>query len=291
MPPDRAGSPQESTQRRAAYIPRMSTPSMRDRLWLARQNLTAQAVRPIHTLRARRAGTRFVADLRPPAPPASIAISDPTSPLEHYFDSADDGPGIYKWRHYFPIYHRHMSKFVGREVHVVEIGIYSGGSLPMWRHYFGGGCQIYGIDIAPECRVHEQEGVRVFIGDQADPDFWARFCHEVPRIDVVIDDGGHQAHQQITSLECLLPHMAFGGVYVCEDIIGPRQQFNSFMEPIERALSDVGPTESNPARPWHQHIASVHRYPQVAVVERPDGPVSSFDSIRRGTVWEPSIRL
>ena len=44
---------------------------------------------------------------------------------------------VWKWKHYCDVYHRHFSKFVGREVHVLEVGIYSGGSLQMWREYFG----------------------------------------------------------------------------------------------------------------------------------------------------------
>src|SRR4029434_2154870 len=53
---------------------------------------------------------------------------DEESPLRKYFDSHQTGRGIWKWNHYFDIYHNHFKKFVGREVHIVEVGIYSGGS-------------------------------------------------------------------------------------------------------------------------------------------------------------------
>ncbi len=79
--------------------------------------------------------------------------------LEEYFDAYTEGPGIWKWRHYFDIYERHLGKFVGREVHVVEVGVFSGGSLGMWKHYFGEQCCVYGINIAPECRAYERDGV------------------------------------------------------------------------------------------------------------------------------------
>jgi len=267
-------------------------PSLRDRFWTARYR--AKRSLPVQSLLAlgvTNAGLRFAHGLdRPGAPPPAV-VQDETNPLDEYFDSVTEGPGIVKWRHYFPIYHRHLAKFIGHEVHVVEIGVYSGGSLPMWRSYFGDASRIYGIDIAPECRSHEQEGVEIFIGDQASPTFWEEVLRAVPRIDVVIDDGGHEAHQQIASLHCLLPHMAMGGVYICEDILGSREQFNSFADGISRALSDIGGGDSNPPQPWHEHIASVHRYPQVAVFERPDRPVPSFDSVRHGTIWEPTIEL
>src|SRR5258705_12598301 len=101
--------------------------------------------------------------------------ADHLNPLASYFRSHKEGPGIWKWMHYFDVYHRHFSKFVGREVHVLEIGIYSGGSLPMWREYFGGQSHIYGVDIEDACRVYAGERIKVMIGDQADRTFWAEF--------------------------------------------------------------------------------------------------------------------
>ena len=71
--------------------------------------------------------------------------------LEKYFFS-NTGNLIHKWRHYFEIYDRHFSRYRGSDVHVLEIGAYQGGSLQMWKHYFGPSAQIYGVDINPECK-------------------------------------------------------------------------------------------------------------------------------------------
>ena len=57
--------------------------------------------------------------------------------LQDFFDNHTDGNGIWKWHHYFEVYDRHFHKFRGQEVHVLEIGIFSGGSLEMWHDYFG----------------------------------------------------------------------------------------------------------------------------------------------------------
>src|SRR4051794_18336311 len=46
----------------------------------------------------------------------------PPSPLREYFDAIDEGAGVWKWLHYFDIYHRHLQKFVGRKVTIVEVG-------------------------------------------------------------------------------------------------------------------------------------------------------------------------
>lgn len=53
--------------------------------------------------------------------------------LFRYFVQNKSGPGIWKWRHYSLIYERHFAKTRGTEVHLLEIGVYSGDSLAMWR--------------------------------------------------------------------------------------------------------------------------------------------------------------
>ena len=106
----------------------------------------------------------------------------------------------------------------------------------MWREYFGERVHVYGIDIDPQCRAYERPGVRVFIGDQADPEFWRGFLMEVPTLDIVVDDGGHQAHQQRATLEALLPHLRPGGVYVCEDVHGRLNPFLDYVHNLSRSL-------------------------------------------------------
>jgi len=138
--------------------------------------------------------------------------------LLEYFRNNKKGPGIWKWEHYFEVYQRHFSKFVNKPVDVTEIGIYSGGSLNMWKWYFGERSHIRGIDIEPACKTYERDGISIMIGDQEDRNFWKRFKDTVPGIDVLIDDGGHTFEQQIVTLEETLPHIRPGGVYLCEDM-------------------------------------------------------------------------
>ena len=244
----------------------------------------AARVRPgLESVGAAIRGYRQGRSLAPAAPWPAGAEAPARGALEDYFDAHETGPGIWKWRHYFPVYERHLGKFVGREVHVVEIGVFGGGSLAMWKSWFGAGSRIYGVDLEPGCRRHEDEGIRVFVGDQADPRFWASFRGEVPAVDVVIDDGGHMPAQQIATLEALVPHIRPGGVYLCEDVLGASHPFHAYVDALGRPLHDV---EGGPAG-IHQCIESVHRYPGVTVIERPAVPVSSFEAPRRGTEWKP----
>ncbi len=106
----------------------------------------------------------------------------------------------------------------------------------MWRAYFGERSCVYGVDIQPECRVYEGPGKRIFIGDQADPAFWSEFLREVPEVDIVIDDGGHQPDQQIATFKALFPHIRPGGVYLCEDIVGEFNPFFDYLNGVSRGL-------------------------------------------------------
>lgn len=93
----------------------------------------------------------------------------------------------------------------------------------MWRQYFGTECHIMVSTSNP------RDPVRVFIGDQQDRAFWQVFKKEVPRVDIVIDDGGHQVEQQIATREELLPHLQPGGVFLCEDLHGAYNRFASLL--------------------------------------------------------------
>lgn len=209
--------------------------------------------------------------------------------LLELFEANREGPGIWKWRHYFEAYDRHLSDFVGRAPTVVEIGVYSGGSLAMWREYFGRGCRIVGVDIEEACREYEGPSIEIAIGDQGDPGFWASFAARYPEIDVVIDDGGHEPDQQITTLEALLPRLRDGGVYICEDVTGVPNEFQAYCDGLAANLNDsvwTGETTVEPTA-FQALIHSVHRYPFLTAIERNSRPVGELSAPRHGTEWQP----
>lgn len=262
--------------------------------WKAARKLKHKCLAPANVTRSIIGfirGYRYAKRL--PAPNGG-SVERSITPLERYFDSHAEGPGLWKWRHYFEIYERHLAHFCGQPVRVLEIGVFGGGSLTMWRDYFGAKCQMYGVDIDPSCRAYETDHITVFIGDQADPALWESVLSTVPEFDVIIDDGGHLAHQQIVTFEALLAHIAPGGVYLCEDIHGAAHPFHSYLDGFMRPLS-VLPFphgyEQFPASSVQQHIASVHRYPLVTVVEKPAHRVTSFEAPRHGTEWPEGREL
>jgi hypothetical protein len=215
------------------------------------------------------------------------------NPLRTYFDAIKEGPGVWKWLHYFELYHRHLQKFVGRPVTVVEVGVYSGGSMLMWRHYFGHDCRVHGVDIQEECKVYEGSHTTIHIGDQADRAFWKRFRESVPAVDVLIDDGGHQPEQQMVTLEEMLHHLRPGGVYICEDLYGIGSQFAKFAHSLADQLNARAPVAqqelASTPTPFQAAVNSVHLYPFVVVIEKRVSTLKSFSAPKHGTIWQPFL--
>src|SRR6185312_14389444 len=75
---------------------------------------------------------------------------------------------LHKWDHYFEIYDRHFKDYADKEVVVLEIGVSQGGSIDLWKKFFGEKLKYYGIDINPGCKKFETENVKIFIGSQSD---------------------------------------------------------------------------------------------------------------------------
>lgn len=129
------------------------------------------------------------------------------NPLLQYFQSKEGGRGIWKWTHYFEIYHFFFQLYRNKPVRFRGIGIYSGGSLEVWSEYFGRKAPIDEVYIEPACQGYANDQVQIYIGDQADPSFWQTFKQEVAPLDIFIDDDRHTTQQQIVTLENLLPHL------------------------------------------------------------------------------------
>jgi len=219
------------------------------------------------------------------------------NPLAEYFDALDEGPGVWKWLHYFEHYHHHFQRFVGTRMNLLEIGVYSGGSLGMWKHYFGSDCRIVGVDIEPTCKQYEDEQVEIIIGDQDDGQFWGQFKSQLPTLDIVIDDGSHRPEHQLTTFLELLPHMRPGGVYFCEDIHGTHNMFGLYLHQLSLNLNACQNFQNNPQTPERRSVSqatefqssvhSIHFYPYVAVVECNKLPIKELVAPKRGTHWQP----
>lgn len=232
---------------------------------------------------------RDIFSRRAPETGAQPAIG--ANPLPDWF-SRHDGRHVSKWAHYLDIYHRHFARFRGRSPVVLAIGVAHGGTLDLWRDYFGPGCRLYGVDGDPRCRAFEDRAEKIFIGEQADRDFLARLRAEVPRVDVLIDDGGQAMPQKIAVFEALFAHVADEGVYLCEDLHasyweefgGGYRRDGTFIELAKTLVDQLHAWHS--VEPVHFHMSDftqtaggMHFYDSVLVIDRkivtPPHPISA----------------
>jgi len=123
----------------------------------------------------------------------------------------------YKHATYFPVYDALLAPYRGRPITFMEVGVLNGGSLHMWRRFFGPDARIIGVDRNPLATRWEADGFEIVIGDQGDPGFWAQLFAQVGPVDVVLDDGGHTNRQQIVTTVGCLPHLRDGGLLIVED--------------------------------------------------------------------------
>jgi cephalosporin hydroxylase len=201
------------------------------------------------------------------------------NPLETYFYSNRKNI-VHKWAHYLDIYHQHFNRFVGTECVVVEIGVSQGGSLQMWKNYFGEKAIIYGLDINPYCKEFEEENIHICIGSQSDRKFLKDLKSKIPKIDILIDDGGHTMEQQITSFEELFDHVKEDGVYLCEDLHtsyweefgGGLNKPTTFIEFSKRLIDQLNAwhirNDELPVSDFTRSSNSLHFYDSVLVIEK-----------------------
>lgn len=135
-----------------------------------------------------------------------------SNPLKKYFRQ-NKARRIIKWTHYFDIYHQYFAKYRGRDVVILEFGVAHGGSLQMWKHYFGKKAMVIGVDIDSRCKDLIEDQIEVYIGDQGSRYFLRKLIKKIGALDIVIDDGGHFMKQQITTFQEMFPAINKRGIF------------------------------------------------------------------------------
>lgn len=201
------------------------------------------------------------------------------SDLEKYFRS-NTKRLIHKCNNYFDIYERHFSRYRNKNVVLLEIGVSHGGSLQMWKNYFGENCKIYGIDIDPRCKEFEEENIEIFIGSQSDRKFLREVREKIGQVDILIDDGGHKMRQQIISFEELFDMVKKDGIYLCEDLHtsywicygGGYKMRGTFVEYSKNFIDYINAYHSEQrslkVNHYSKSIASIHYYNGIVVFEK-----------------------
>jgi SAM-dependent methyltransferase len=186
---------------------------------------------------------------------------------------------IHKWKHYFPIYERHFKDFVYKPVTFIEIGCGRGGSLQMWKRYFGPHARIVGIDTNPACKTFAEDQIEVHIGPQQDERFLQDVINAVGTPDIILDDGSHIMSHILSSFQFLYPRLAKSGVYVVEDLHtaywdefeGGLRKPSTFVEVCKNLIDELNADHSRGALPpteFTKSTISLHFYDSVVVFER-----------------------
>jgi hypothetical protein len=215
-------------------------------------------------------------------------------PIESAF-YRHQGRVVHKWHHYLPLYDRYFAPFRNRPIRFLEIGVAEGGSLELWRGFFGPQAVIFGIDLNPACAAIDGEhGNHVRIGSQADPEFLRATVAEMGGVDVVLDDGSHFAAHIRASFDVLFPLLAANGLYMIEDLHtaywanfgGNYHSPGSAIGLLKSLIDDMhhwyhphGQSVAS-ARDW---VGGIHVHDSLAVIEKRDvgrQPDKSFRGTR-----------
>jgi cephalosporin hydroxylase len=199
--------------------------------------------------------------------------------LEKYYYTKSHR-SVEKLAHYLEIYDRHFQKYRDTECVIVEVGVFKGGSLQMWKDYFGSKCKIIGVDIDESVKQFEEEQISIEIGSQSDREFWKRFKEKYPKVDIFIDDGGHTMEQQIITFEEMFSHISTEGIYLCEDLHtsywerygGGYKKPDTFIEYSKNFIDYINAWYSEnkllQENEYTYSMQSLHYYDSVLVIEK-----------------------
>lgn len=189
------------------------------------------------------------------------------------------GPRVHKWHHYIPLYDRYFTPYRHKPLKMLEIGVNKGGSLQMWRRFFGPQAVLFGIDINPECADYDGQAGQVRIGSQDDPAFLDAVVAEMGGLDLVLDDGSHRMdHVRATFLH-LFPKLAAGGLYMIEDLhTAYLPRFGGGYDAQANLFNIVRELVDDMHRWYHDHgqrypgvgdhVGGVHLHDSIVVIEK-----------------------
>jgi hypothetical protein len=212
---------------------------------------------------------------------AEARRSSNPGPIERSFFEHRGRP-IHKWIHFLALYDRWFAPYRDAAPTMLEIGVFQGGSLELWRSFFGQDATIFGIDINPECAQRVDPPNQVRIGSQDDRAFLNSVLAETGDLDIVLDDGSHIGRHQIASFRALWPRVKPGGIYMIEDLHttywqgfweGGMRLPGTGLEFLKGLIEDQHAWyHQEPAR-WARpsEIGAIHFYDSIAVIEKISG--------------------
>lgn len=225
------------------------------------------------------------------------------SDFEDFFTIPNSGQLVRKVRHYFDAYEKHFARFRNQKVVTfVEMGVQSGGSIDLWKYYFGERLVYHGMDINPYCKALERRDQNIFIhiGSQDNTTFMQETIASIPNVDIVLDDASHQPLHMFLAFKAIFDKVQPNGVYMVEDAMtnywtnsefqgGPHSR-STFMHYAKHLVDELNAFNSERyklASPTHftSTCTSISFYDGMVAFEK--GPHKAYEDVAAGKVQIP----
>jgi len=153
--------------------------------------------------------------------------------------------------HYLIEYDRLFQEMRERPISLLELGVYRGASMQLWKEYFPK-ATVVGLDANAKPDSFPSEGRFHFVqGGQDDPKSLDEAAAAGGPFDIIIDDASHLGCHTGRSFAYLFPRaLKPGGIYVIEDICAA---FLPEYEAASYAAPEIGVPGAPKVFPSHQH--------------------------------------
>jgi len=99
---------------------------------------------------------------------------------------------------------------------ILEIGVYEGASVKLWREYFSI-ADVYALEKLSKRAgmFNGEQRIHLIIGDSTDSNSYTQIPNDM---DIIIDDGSHRPEDQFATFMRAYPKLAINGLYIIEDV-------------------------------------------------------------------------
>jgi hypothetical protein len=104
-----------------------------------------------------------------------------------------------------------LKPYKNKTKNYLEIGLYKGVTLPIWKNYFN--CNVYGIDITLKNLTIDKKDFFIYEANSIDKEFANKMFNDV-WFDVIVDDASPHLHVQ--TFEIYSQKLNKDGIYVIE---------------------------------------------------------------------------
>ena len=138
--------------------------------------------------------------------------------LSEIYDQHNDKLSV-KWSSLIEKYDELFLKYKEKKVNILEIGVQNGGTLEIYSKYFKQCQNIVGVDINPKCQnlKYSDDRIKVIIGNINDDKIKDEILN-LPKFDIIIDDGSHSSQDIIKTFILYYNHLNNNGLYIVEDL-------------------------------------------------------------------------